>query len=230
MAVLAVLFFWPAPMPSYAGRTVGQWFDLYTDNGGNNSPAQITNVAPAFTAMGTNAVPYLAGRITQPGYSAFTRWRLRNGQRIPRLVEGLLPSLPRSRFIEGMNARALKLGDVGQSAPQTWPAPFNEPARIHLIATIYATEVAQLNYVQQRALAGRFAVAGSSARSAGTQRHLQRVSRAEAGRGKLRGVSRSGRIRFAQAPAGRRRAAARGRAEYLPGPLNCTPVASWRAA
>jgi deferrochelatase/peroxidase EfeB len=59
-----------------------------------------------------------------------------------------------NEFIEGMNARALKLGDVGQSAPQTWPAPFNEPARIHLIATIYATEVAQLNYVQQRALAG----------------------------------------------------------------------------
>jgi hypothetical protein len=50
-----------------------------------------------------------------------------------------------NEFIEGMNARALKLGDVGQSAPQTWPAPFNEPARIHPIATIYATEVVQLN-------------------------------------------------------------------------------------
>jgi deferrochelatase/peroxidase EfeB len=58
-----------------------------------------------------------------------------------------------NEFIEGMNARALKLGDVGQSAPQTWPAPFNEPERIHLIATIYAMEVAQLEDVQQRALA-----------------------------------------------------------------------------
>ena len=58
-----------------------------------------------------------------------------------------------NEFIEGMNARALKLGDVGQSAPETWPAPFNEPERIHLIATIYAMEVAQLDDVQQRALA-----------------------------------------------------------------------------
>jgi len=58
-----------------------------------------------------------------------------------------------NEFIEGMNARALKLGDVGRSAPQTWPAPFNEPERIHLIATIYATEVAQLDDVEQRALA-----------------------------------------------------------------------------
>ena len=58
-----------------------------------------------------------------------------------------------NEFIEGMNARALKLGDVGRSAPQTWPAPFNEPERIHLIASIYAAEVAQLDDVQQRALA-----------------------------------------------------------------------------
>jgi deferrochelatase/peroxidase EfeB len=58
-----------------------------------------------------------------------------------------------NEFMEGMNARALKLGDVGRSAPQTWPAPFNEPERIHLIATIYATEVAQLDDVEQRALA-----------------------------------------------------------------------------
>jgi len=59
-----------------------------------------------------------------------------------------------NEFIEGMNARALKLGDVGQSAPKKWPAPFDKPERIHLIATIYANEVTQLDDVQQRALAG----------------------------------------------------------------------------
>ena len=58
-----------------------------------------------------------------------------------------------NEFIEGMTARALKLGDVGRSAPETWPAPFNEPKRIHLIATIYAEKVEQLDEVQQRALA-----------------------------------------------------------------------------
>ena len=36
-----------------------------------------------------------------------------------------------NEFIEGMTARALKLGDVGPSAPETWPSPFNEPGRIH---------------------------------------------------------------------------------------------------
>ncbi len=57
-----------------------------------------------------------------------------------------------NEFIEGMTARALKLGDVGPSAPETWPSPFDEPGRIHLIATIYAENVRQLDQVQQRAL------------------------------------------------------------------------------
>jgi deferrochelatase/peroxidase EfeB len=57
-----------------------------------------------------------------------------------------------NEFIEGMTARALKLGDVGPSAPETWPSPFDEPRRIHLIATIYAGNVRQLDQVQQRAL------------------------------------------------------------------------------
>ena len=58
-----------------------------------------------------------------------------------------------NEFIEGMTARALKLGDVGPSAPENWPKPFNEPKRIHLIATIYAEKVEQLDDVQKRALA-----------------------------------------------------------------------------
>jgi deferrochelatase/peroxidase EfeB len=62
-----------------------------------------------------------------------------------------LASFP-NEFIEGMTARALKLGDIGNSAPPNWAAPFNAPKRIHLIATIYAEEVAELNEVEQRAL------------------------------------------------------------------------------
>ncbi|GLR92014.1 hypothetical protein [Bradyrhizobium iriomotense] len=59
-----------------------------------------------------------------------------------------------NEFIEGMTARALKLGDVGPSAPDNWPKPFDEPKRIHLIATIYADKKQQLDQVQERALAG----------------------------------------------------------------------------
>jgi deferrochelatase/peroxidase EfeB len=58
-----------------------------------------------------------------------------------------------NEFIEGMTARALKLGDVGASAPKNWPSPFDKPERIHLIATIYAENAEQLDQVQQRALA-----------------------------------------------------------------------------
>jgi deferrochelatase/peroxidase EfeB len=58
-----------------------------------------------------------------------------------------------TEFKEGMNARAVKLGDTGHSAPEKWPAPFNEPKRVHLIATIYANEIAQLDSVQHHALA-----------------------------------------------------------------------------
>ena len=60
-----------------------------------------------------------------------------------------------NEFVEGMTARAWKLGDVGPSAPETWPKPFNEPKRIHLIATIYAKRVDQLNDVQERAVADK---------------------------------------------------------------------------
>jgi deferrochelatase/peroxidase EfeB len=59
-----------------------------------------------------------------------------------------------TEFKEGMNARALKLGDAGPSAPEKWPAPFNDPNRVHLIATIYADETDQLKRVQDDALAG----------------------------------------------------------------------------
>ena len=58
-----------------------------------------------------------------------------------------------NEFIEGMHARTLKLGDVGESAPENWPAPFKDPKRIHLVATIYASDIAQLNQVQDQALA-----------------------------------------------------------------------------
>jgi deferrochelatase/peroxidase EfeB len=67
-------------------------------------------------------------------------------------AESSLASFP-NEFVQGMNARALKLGDVGASVPQTWPSPFNQPKRIHLIATIYAEQSEELDQVQQRALA-----------------------------------------------------------------------------
>jgi deferrochelatase/peroxidase EfeB len=59
-----------------------------------------------------------------------------------------------TEFKQGMAVRAVKLGDVEDSAPKNWPAPFDAPDRIHLIATIYAHEDAHLDRVQREALAG----------------------------------------------------------------------------
>ena len=67
--------------------------------------------------------------------------------------EASLATFP-PEFAEGMNARALKLGDAGPSAQENWSAPFNKPKQIHLIASIYADQAAQLQSLQDRALAG----------------------------------------------------------------------------
>jgi deferrochelatase/peroxidase EfeB len=51
-----------------------------------------------------------------------------------------------------MTARALKLGDIGDGAPRFWPAPFDQPRDIHLIVSIHARDVADLDRVQREAL------------------------------------------------------------------------------
>jgi deferrochelatase/peroxidase EfeB len=43
-----------------------------------------------------------------------------------------------TEFAQGMTRRAMKLGDYGDSAPKNWPSPFDQPARIHVIASVYA--------------------------------------------------------------------------------------------
>jgi deferrochelatase/peroxidase EfeB len=59
-----------------------------------------------------------------------------------------------TEFIEGMASRALKLGDAGPSAPENWPAPFDDQKRLHLVASIYADDVTGLDRVQAQALPG----------------------------------------------------------------------------
>ena len=53
-----------------------------------------------------------------------------------------------TEFIEGMTKRAVKLGDYGASAPANWPAPFDKPAQVHVIASIYARDPIMLDDVQ----------------------------------------------------------------------------------
>ena len=58
----------------------------------------------------------------------------------------MLDSFP-TEFREGMAKRALKLGDFGDCAPAKWAPPFDQPDRIHVIASVYATEWAPIEAI-----------------------------------------------------------------------------------
>jgi len=69
-----------------------------------------------------------------------------------------LASFPRE-YAEGMAKRAVKLGDFGESGPKKWPAPFDHPERVHIVASAYANEEHRLNTVEAQ-LAKAFTVLG----------------------------------------------------------------------
>ena len=69
-----------------------------------------------------------------------------------------LASFP-TEFAEGMNKRAMKLGDFGTSGTACWKACFKDPSRLHLIASIYADDTEHLDGAQ-RQVAAAFTVLG----------------------------------------------------------------------
>ena len=62
-------------------------------------------------------------------------------------------------YAEGMARRAMKLGDFDESAPEKWPAPFDHPDRVHIVASIHANDGHFLDSVEQQ-LAKAFTVLG----------------------------------------------------------------------
>ncbi|RZV38464.1 MAG: hypothetical protein EX271_11025, partial [Acidimicrobiales bacterium] len=58
-----------------------------------------------------------------------------------------LASFPKE-FVEGMTKRALKIGDFGESAPETWPAPFDQPDRVHIVASVHAKNIKSIDGIQ----------------------------------------------------------------------------------
>lgn len=115
VVVLTAILLWLRPQsPGYRGRTVEEWFNIYTRRRADAypqlpplAPAELANAASAFVAMGTNAVAYLAGRINQnQDYAKVTLWRFKNRQRIPTFLEDRLPRMP-NKIGEGMDAAEL---------------------------------------------------------------------------------------------------------------------------
>ena len=64
-----------------------------------------------------------------------------------------------TEFVQGMTKRAMKLGDFGDSAPDQWPAPFDRPDRVHLIASIHSDTPDHLDRVEEQ-VAKAFTVLG----------------------------------------------------------------------
>jgi deferrochelatase/peroxidase EfeB len=65
-----------------------------------------------------------------------------------------------TEFREGMTNRAVKLGDFGPSDPKNWSDPFDKPARVHVIASIYADDKEHLDSAETQ-VARAFTVLGS---------------------------------------------------------------------
>jgi len=124
-SIMAVtLFFWLRPKgPTYEGRTIEEWFERYEELRNKSyydavravpaserkavTPDDMASAENAFRKIGTNAVPYLAGRITQDwNYSRLDLWRIKVRWRIPQILKRFLP-LPRSRSSEAGTASNL---------------------------------------------------------------------------------------------------------------------------
>ena len=54
-----------------------------------------------------------------------------------------LATFPRE-FTEGMHRRSIKIGDVGASAPSCWPAPFDDPDKVHIVASLCASDMPEI--------------------------------------------------------------------------------------
>ncbi|MCE8511449.1 hypothetical protein KBY24_02665 [Ruegeria pomeroyi] len=64
-----------------------------------------------------------------------------------------------TEYAEGMAKRAVKLGDFGDSAPENWPSPFDQPDRIHIVASIYSNDVENFEPVEKQ-VAKAFTILG----------------------------------------------------------------------
>jgi hypothetical protein len=140
---LVALVVWPrAHGPSYEGRTVEEWFKHYDELKNKGSydvirgiplserqpvaQSELMLAESAFRRMGTNAVPYLVGRVTQDfTYSKSEVWRMKIRGHLPQMLLGFLP-LPLPRGGQAITAANLLSDHV--KPPGEMLLPLLEPA------------------------------------------------------------------------------------------------------
>src|SRR5687767_8224965 len=106
--VIAVICWVRASGPRYAGATMEQWLERYDEMSHKGFYDAVRAVPPAqrepvnsnelalaqavFKVIGTNAVPFLASRITQDSsYSRMDVWRIKVRWRLPQRLKRFLP-------------------------------------------------------------------------------------------------------------------------------------------
>ena len=128
LLVIAVVVSLRPSGPSYKGRSMHDWFERYKQLRDNTrppvpseKPGEVAAIEEAFVAMGTNAVPFLAGRITRdPSYSRIDMLRFKY-----RRYLGKLP-LPASKVLEAGSAANLLSSYI--KPPGEILVPLLEPA------------------------------------------------------------------------------------------------------
>jgi hypothetical protein len=138
--VVAVIFWLRASGPRYAGATVEQWLERYDEMRHKGYYDAVRAVPPAqrqpvnsnelalaqavFKVIGTNAVPFLASRITQDSsYSRMDVWRIKVRWRLP---QGLKRFLPLPEGTRGSTAADLLANHI--KPPGELLVPLIEPA------------------------------------------------------------------------------------------------------
>ena len=110
-------------------RDLARWFlGLAAQGGGENVPA-ITRESHWHHKWRPGEKPKLCVNI---GFTFA-------GLRAMGLAGNHLASFP-TEFAQGMPARARKLGDVGDSAPDTWTDAFRTPARVHAMFSLHGAD------------------------------------------------------------------------------------------
>lgn len=78
--------------------------------------------------------------VTAPGLAAL------------RIAPSIIATFP-EEFVQGMAQRALKIGDIDESAPQCWKPEWRAPELVHLVVTVYANSEAECDEIGRYVLA-----------------------------------------------------------------------------
>ncbi len=124
---IAAFFAWPSlQKPKYQGQTMEEWFNTAYEISSRirsfeADKVEMHRVGPAFRHFDTNAVPYLAGRITQDfADSKLDKWLMKIRDASPQSLKRLAPP-PKAKGLEALIAIDILSGHFRPNSNQLLP-------------------------------------------------------------------------------------------------------------